>query len=68
MITALFIILYFVATVTVLAVNDKYIKDLDWIPGYGLYILLAPVTLPISLFIYLAYQCYTKFIKPRIDK
>ena len=68
MITALFIITYFVATVVVLAVNDKYIKDLDWIPGYCFYILLAPITIPLSLFIYLAYACYTKFIKPRIDK
>ena len=68
MIAALFTILYFVATVTVLAVNDKYIKDLDWIPGYCFYVLLAPITLPISLFIYLAYQCYTKLIKPRIIK
>ena len=64
----LFIILYFVATVTVLAVNDKYIKDWDWIPGYCIYVLLAPITLPISLIIYLAYLCYTKLIKPRIDK
>ena len=68
MITALFIIIYFVATVVVLAVNDKYIKDWDWIPGYCFYILLAPITIPLSLFIYLAYACYTKFIKPRIDK
>ena len=68
MIIALFIITYFTATVIVFTVNDKYINDWEWLPGYGFYILLAPITLPLSIFIYLAYKCYTKLIKPRINK
>lgn len=68
MITTLLLIVYFIAIVTVFAVNDKYIKDWDWIPGYFFYVLLAPITLPIGLITYLAYLCYTKLIKPRIDK
>lgn len=68
MITVLFIITYFAATVSIIAIDDKFIKNLDWLPFYGLYIVLAPITLPATLLVYFAYKFYNKLIKPRIDK
>ena len=68
MTAALFAILYFSAMVVVFIVNDKLVRDWDYTPGYVFYVVLAPATLPVTILLYLAYQCYTKLIKPRIIK
>ena len=54
--------------VVVFIVNDKLVRDWDYIPGYAIYVVLAPATFPVTVLLYLAYKLYTKLIKPRIDK
>ena len=68
MTTALLAISYFSAMVVVFIVNDKLVRDWDYIPGYVFYVILAPATFPVTVLLYLAYKLYTKLIKPRIDK
>ena len=65
---ALLVILYFSAMIVVFIVNDKLVRDWDYIPGYAIYVVLAPATLPVTVLLYLAYRLYTRLIKPRIDK
>lgn len=64
----LLIIMYFSAMVAVFIINDKIVRDWDYVPGYAIYVVLAPITFPITVLLYLAYKLYTKLIKPRIDK
>ena len=64
----LFAISYFFAMIVVFIINDKLVHDWDYIPGYAIYVVLAPATFPVTVLLYLAYKLYTKFIKPRIDK
>jgi len=59
--------MYFIATIIIFAIHDKQ-NDWDLLPPYVLFIILAPVSVPVSFFVYLAYKFYTKLIKPRINK
>jgi len=68
MMIALLVCLYFIAIVIVYAVNDNILKDWEWLPGYAIYVVVAPVSVPVTFLIYLAYKFYTKLIKPRINK
>ena len=65
---ALLIVMHFSAMVVVFIINDKIVRDWDYAPGYAIYVVLAPITFPITVLLYLAYKLYAKFIKPRIDK
>ena len=68
MVGALLAISYFSSMIVVFIINDKLVHDWDYIPGYAIYVVLAPVTFPVTVLLYLAYKLYTKLIKPRIDK
>ena len=68
MTAALLAISYFSAMIVVFIINDKLVHDWNYIPGYAIYVVLAPATFPVTVLLYLAYKLYTKLIKPRIDK
>lgn len=61
-------ILYFIALLMMFVINDKWVKDWAWWPGYAVCVLLAPISVPIVTIVYAAYAFYTKLIKPRINK
>ena len=63
----LLVFVYFIAAVVMFAAQDR-INDWEWLPAYGIYILLAPITVPVTFFIYLAYKFYRIIIKQRINK
>ena len=64
---ALLMLVYFIAAVMMFAAQD-IIDDWKWFPAYSIYILLAPITVPVTFFIYLAYTFYRIIIKQRINK
>lgn len=59
---------YAAAIIIVLIVQDTVLEDWDFWPGYFFYTLLAPITVPVTLFVYFIYKFYTKFIRSRIIK
>ena len=61
------ILIYFLSLVTVFMINEK-LDDWDYLPAYAIYVILAPVTLPVAVLALVAYLTYNKYIKPRIIK
>ena len=60
-------LIYFLSLVAVFIINES-VNDWDYLPGYIIYVILAPVTLPITILTLVAYLTYNKYIKPRIIK
>ena len=61
------ILIFFLSLVTVFMINEK-LDDWDYLPGYIIYVILAPVTLPVAVLAFAAYRVFNKYIKPRITK
>lgn len=61
------ILIYFLSLVTVFMINEK-VDDWEYAPAYAIYVLLAPVSLPIVVLTFVAYKVFNKYIKPRITK
>ena len=61
------ILIYFLSLVTVFMINEK-LDDWDYLPAYAIYVILAPVTLPVAVLTFAAYRVFNKYIKPRITK
>lgn len=62
------ILIYFLSLIVVFIINE-HIKDWNYyLPGYIIYVMLAPVTLPVTILALVAYLTYNKYIKPRVIK
>ena len=60
-------LIYFLSLIVVFILHESA-KDWDYLPGYIIYVILAPVTLPVTILALVAYLTYNKYIKPRIIK
>ena len=61
------ILIYFLSLVTVFMINEK-VGDWGYLEAYAIYVLLAPVSLPVVVLTFAAYKVFNKYIKPRITK
>lgn len=61
------ILIYFLSIVTVFVINEK-VGDWEYLPAYAIYVVLAPISLPVVVLIFAAYKVFNKYIKPRIIK
>ena len=57
-------LIYFLSLIAVFIINES-VNNWNYLPGYIIYVILAPVTLPVTILTLVAYLTYNKHIKPR---
>ena len=61
------ILIYFLSLLTVFMINEK-VDDWEYLSAYIIYVMLAPISLPVAVLTFAAYKVFNKYIKPRITK